>query len=100
MIHPPPRPSPRRRLQTRLALLHAGREFTELADTLDGLPHRLDESFTAQRQFIANASHELRTPLTMQRTLLQVTLADPDASADTLRSACHEMLPLGQQQEP
>ena len=77
----------------------AYREFTELADTLDGLLRRLNESFTAQRQFVANASHELRTPLTVQRTLLQVTLADPEASADTLRSACREMLALGHQQE-
>jgi signal transduction histidine kinase len=77
----------------------AYQEFAELADTLDGLLQRLDESFTAQRQFVANASHELRTPLTVQRTLLQVTLADPDATADTLRSACREMLALGHQQE-
>ena len=77
----------------------AYREFAELTDTLDGLLQRLHESFTAQRQFIANASHELRTPLTVQRTLLQVTLADPDATADTLRSACHDLLDLGQQQE-
>src|SRR5581483_2594061 len=40
-----------------------------------------------------------RTPLTVQQTLLQVTLADPDATADTLRSACHQMLALGQQQQ-
>jgi signal transduction histidine kinase len=77
----------------------AYREFAELADTLDGLRQRLDDAFTAQRQFVANASHELRTPLTVQRTLLQVTLADPEATADTLRSACHEMLALGRQQE-
>ena len=77
----------------------AYREFTELAETFDGLLRRLDESFTAQRQFIANASHELRTPLTVQRTLLQLTLADPDASAATLRAACDDLLTLGEQQE-
>jgi signal transduction histidine kinase len=77
----------------------AYREFAELADTFDGLLRRLHESFTGQRQFVANASHELRTPLTVQRTLLQLTLADPDATAGTLRSACEEMLALGEQQE-
>jgi signal transduction histidine kinase len=86
-------------LEHRLGAPAAYREFTELAETLDGLRQRLHESFTAQRQFIANASHELRTPLTVQRTLLQLTLADPDASAETLRSACNELLALGEQQE-
>jgi signal transduction histidine kinase len=86
-------------LSGRLRVPAGYEEFGELADTLDGLLRRLDESFTAQRQFVANASHELRTPLTVQRTLLQVTLADPDATADTLRSACREMLALGRRQE-
>ena len=86
-------------LNNRLRVPAAYREFTELAATLDGLLHRLHESFTAQRQFVANASHELRTPLTVQQTLLQVSLADPDATVDTLRSACHELLALGQQQQ-
>ena len=86
-------------LDGRLRVPAAYEEFAELADSLDGLARRLHESFTAQRQFIANASHELRTPLTVQRTLLQLTLADPEATADTLRSACRELLDLGRQQE-
>jgi signal transduction histidine kinase len=86
-------------LDTRLRVPAAYREFADLADTLDGLRQRLHESFTAQRQFIANASHELRTPLTVQRTLLQLTIADPDATADTFRAACEELLDLGQRQE-
>jgi signal transduction histidine kinase len=56
-------------------------------------------SFESQRHFVANASHELRTPLAGQRALLQVALADPDASADDLRAACKEALQLGDQQE-
>jgi signal transduction histidine kinase len=48
---------------------------------------------------VANASHELRTPLTAERALLQVALADPDATAATLRSACEEALGLGERQE-
>jgi signal transduction histidine kinase len=73
-------------LNNRLRVPAAYREFTELADTLDSLLQRLHASFTAQRQFVANASHELRTPLTVQRTLLQLAVADPDATAATLRS--------------
>src|SRR5216683_2719026 len=48
---------------------------------------RLQAAFEAQRNFVANASHELRTPLSATRTMLEVVLADPDASAAALRSA-------------
>jgi signal transduction histidine kinase len=74
-------------------------EFTDLAETLDDLFQRLQAAFESQRHFVANASHELRTPLTAERTVLQVALADPDATTETLRSACHEVLALSDQQE-
>ena len=74
-------------------------EFAELGETLDGLFGRLEAAFESQRHFVANASHELRTPLTAERTLLQVALADPAASTATLRSACEQVLALGDQQE-
>jgi signal transduction histidine kinase len=86
-------------LNRRLALSGRGDEFTELGETLDGLFGRLEASFESQRHFVANASHELRTPLTAERTLLQVALADPDATVETLRSTCQELLTLGDQQE-
>jgi len=41
---------------------------------------------------VANAAHELRTPLTLERTLLQVALADPNANEQTLRATCEELL--------
>ena len=86
-------------LHERLALTGARDEFTELGATLDDLLARLETSFDAQRRFVANASHELRTPLTLERTLLQVALADPNASAATLRAACEELLATGREQE-
>ena len=86
-------------LSRRLALGSRDDEFAELGATLDDLFGRLEASFESQRHFVANASHELRTPLTAERTLLQVALADPDASAGTLRAACEQVLALGQQQE-
>ncbi len=86
-------------LHERLALSGARDEFTQLGDTLDELLARLEASFDAQRRFVANASHELRTPVTVERTLLQVALADPDASAETLRNTCEELLANGRDQE-
>jgi signal transduction histidine kinase len=86
-------------LHERLALGGPNDELRELGDTFDELLGRLESSFEAQRQFVANASHELRTPLTLERAILEVTLADPAASAASLRAACERVLAIGEQQE-
>jgi signal transduction histidine kinase len=86
-------------LHERLALAGPEDEFKALGDTLDDLLARLEGSFEAQRRFVANASHELRTPLTVERTLLQVALADPNASAQTLRATGQELLELQAEHE-
>jgi signal transduction histidine kinase len=86
-------------LHERLALTGPQDEFTALGDTLDDLLARLEASFDAQRRFVANASHELRTPLTLERTLLQVALADPNASTETLRATGQELLELQTEHE-
>jgi signal transduction histidine kinase len=86
-------------LHERLALTGRNDEFKALGDTLDDLLARLEASFEAQRRFVANASHELRTPLTLERTLLQVALADPNATAQELRSTAEELLDLQTEHE-
>jgi signal transduction histidine kinase len=86
-------------LHERLELRGPNDEIKRLGDTLDDLLSRLEASFEAQRRFVANASHELRTPLTVERALLQVALADPDASAQKLRATCEELLASGRDNE-
>jgi signal transduction histidine kinase len=86
-------------LHQRLALTGPSDEFMRLGDTVDDLLERLETSFAAQRRFVANAAHELRTPLTLERTLLQVALADPKASVASLRATCEELLAAGRSQE-
>ena len=66
----------------RIALQGPDDELKELADTFDDMLTRLNVAFDTQRRFVANASHELRTPLTINRTVLEIALSDPEASAD------------------
>jgi signal transduction histidine kinase len=80
-------------LHERLTVPGPADEVKELADTIDGLLERLEESFAAQRRFVANASHELRTPLATMRASLDVAVAKPEpvpaqtrALADRLRT--------------
>jgi signal transduction histidine kinase len=86
-------------LHQRIALTGPDDEFKQLGDTFDELLGRLETSFSAQRRFVANAAHELRTPLTVERALLQVALANPDANVSSLRAACEEVLSSGRDHE-
>jgi signal transduction histidine kinase len=86
-------------LHRRLALDGPNDEFKELGDTFDELLVRLDASFHSQRQFVANASHELRTPLARLKTLVQIALADPNATPESLRAAHERVLASEQQLE-
>jgi len=65
------------KLHERIALDGPQNELKELADTFDAMLDRLERAVASQRRFVANASHELRTPLAIQRTAVEVGLADP-----------------------
>ncbi|MER5966437.1 HAMP domain-containing sensor histidine kinase [Streptomyces sp. NPDC002057] len=77
-------------LDERLGLTGPHDEVRELGETFDAMLDRLDRSFDAQRRFTAHASHELRTPLTLQRTALEIPLAQgrvPEDLKPALRRA-------------
>ena len=86
-------------LHRRIPLDGPNDELTELGSTFNELLARLEQSFEAQRQFIANASHELRTPLARQRAVAEVALRDPEATVATLRDAHERVVVAGEQQE-
>ena len=86
-------------LDQRLALQGPEDELKDLGDTIDALLARLEDSFTAQRAFVANASHELRTPLALSRAMLQFALADPKLTFAALKEACQDALDAGSDQE-
>ncbi len=85
-------------LNERLALPGPSDEIKDLADTIDGLLQRLEVAFDAQRRFVANASHELRTPLAVNRALLDVTLTNPAATVEELRTMGRDLIASGEQQ--
>jgi signal transduction histidine kinase len=86
-------------LHKRLALAGPDDELRQLANTFDDLLARLEASFQAQRQFVANASHELRSPLQLARTIGEVALSDPEATVDSLQASHRRVLAAGEHQE-
>ncbi|RYD99262.1 MAG: HAMP domain-containing histidine kinase [Sphingobacteriales bacterium] len=65
--------------------LEAGKtndEWSQLANTLNELLNRLQDSFDMQRRFISNASHELSTPLTSISSQLEIALQRERAADD------------------
>ena len=49
-------------------------EIAHLSITFNKMLERLEEAFTMQKNFVANASHELRTPLTSVTSQIEVAL--------------------------
>jgi len=64
-------------LAQRLPLRGADDELDYLAETLNGMLARLEETFGQMRRFAADAAHELRTPLTALKGSVEVALRAP-----------------------
>ncbi len=85
-------------LHERIAMPGPDDELKRLADTFDGMLDRLEKSFDSRRLFVANASHELRTPLTIQRTAIEIGLADPYSPEDVVETR-EQLLALNRRTE-
>ena len=61
-------------LARRITIRGTGDELDRLAETLNGMLARLENTFGEMRRFSADAAHELRTPLTALKGTLEVAL--------------------------
>ena len=61
-------------------------EFKQLSRSFNQMLERLNNAFTAQRQFTGNAAHELRTPLALMQAQLELFSAEhPDMLPETAK---------------
>jgi heavy metal sensor kinase len=86
-------------LHRRVPVPRSRDEVYGLALTLNEMIGRLDQAFTQQRRFVADASHELRTPVTVIRSITEVALEGPlnlEECVGALRDINAEAERLGQ----
>ena len=72
-------------------------ELAKLSMTFNRMLHRLQNAFTSQKTFIANASHEIKTPITVMAGEVEVTLLqerDKDYYVRILRSLLQRLRSL------
>ncbi len=81
-------------LARRITIRGTGDELDRLAETLNGMLGRLENTFGEMRRFSADAAHELRTPLTALKGTLEVALRADRTGAEyreALASALEEV---------
>jgi hypothetical protein len=69
-------------LEERVPVPESKDEIWQLADTINHLLRRLDETFSAQERFIQDASHQLKTPLTIMKGELEVFKSEKRSEAE------------------
>lgn len=79
------------RLQERLPVGPTGDELDQLAEVINSMLARIDQSFEQLRRFTSDASHELRTPLASIRSVGEVGL-QKDGTREQYREVIGSML--------
>lgn len=72
-------------LEERVPVPQSKDEIWQLADTINHLLSRLDETFNAQERFIQDASHQLKTPLTIMKGELEVFSSQKRSEEEVVR---------------
>jgi signal transduction histidine kinase len=74
-------------LAVRVPVKNPGDDIGRLALRFNELMDRLEQAFTLQRRFMADASHQIRTPVTVALVCAQVTARNTDATREDLRQS-------------
>lgn len=61
-------------------------ELSRLAQAVNNMFARLEQSFSVQQRFVADASHELKTPLMVLRAGVERALTNPGAPPESLQA--------------
>jgi heavy metal sensor kinase len=80
------------RLGERVPVPETGDEVQQLAETFNGMLHRIETGFAQIRAFTDNASHELRTPVAIIRAAAEVALLRPHPSEAVFRQTLERIL--------
>ena len=88
-----------RSLHRRLAVPTGEDELSRLAQKLNAMLSRVEQSFNALRRFTADASHELKTPLMVLRAGVERSLTDPQTPNDLVGSLDETLRQINQMSE-
>jgi heavy metal sensor kinase len=80
------------RLGERVPVPDTGDEVQQLAETFNGMLHRIETGYAQICAFTANASHELRTPVAIIRAAAEVALLRPQPTEAAFRQTLERIL--------